>query len=111
MKKLCFNNNWLFTCENELEGFANNGTPCLAANDEVELSIHGGLIIGVGNGDPSSLDYEQKLPIEKSFRITAFACEEGAFTIPDKPPATFAERDTIGYYLPKRTRDMRTITE
>ena len=65
----------------ELEGFDKDGIPCLTADDELELSIDGGKIVGVGNGDPASFDYEQKLPYEKSFRITGFDFEGSVYTI------------------------------
>lgn len=68
----------------ELEGFDRDGNPCLTAYDELELDVEGCRIVGVGNGDPSNLDYEQKLPEERSFLITALACEDGVYTIPDK---------------------------
>lgn len=63
-----------------------NGNLCVNSTDVLELSLKEGTIIGVCNGDPACLDYEQK-PFEEDVRyIRNFAIADGMMSIPHKAP-------------------------
>lgn len=68
----------------QLEAVDENGVFCPNADNLMELALSDGKIIGVGNGDPSSLDYEQLLPTEEIKLLRSFNTEFGAITFPEK---------------------------
>ncbi len=68
----------------QLEGVDKDGNLCINAMNEVEINISGGKIVGVGNGDPASFDYEQKPCKEDARYIRVFDTEKGLYTVPDK---------------------------
>ncbi len=68
----------------QLEGVDKNGNLCINAMNEVEIKISDGKIIGVGNGDPASFDYEQKPDKEEARFIRVFDTEKGIYTVPEK---------------------------
>ncbi|MBE6583748.1 MAG: glycoside hydrolase family 2 protein [Ruminococcaceae bacterium] len=61
-------------CDNEddvgiiqLEATDVDGNVCFTASEYVEIQAEGGKVVGVGNGDPSNMDYEQK-PTEYEYK-------------------------------------------
>jgi len=68
----------------EIDAYDTDGVFCPTASDEVEITVADGEIVGVGNGDPASMDYEQKPREEKIKYLKYFRCEEGAYSIPMK---------------------------
>ncbi|MBQ8345087.1 MAG: DUF4982 domain-containing protein, partial [Clostridia bacterium] len=70
----------------QLEAYDKNGNFCPLAAEEVALTIENGQIVGVGNGDPACLDYEQK-PVEEEVReLRTFQYEKGLYSVPPKKP-------------------------
>ena len=84
----------------ELVGVDGEGRFNPAAAEKLALSIEGGRIVGVGNGDPASYDREQILPFEESFAITAFECDGKTIPVPDKQGNVKAKR--LDWLLPKQ---------
>ena len=68
----------------EMEALDENGVFCPLSDKEISLSVKGGAIVGVGNGDPASLDDEQMKPGEKAVFLRTFTCENALFTVPHK---------------------------
>ncbi len=68
----------------EIEAIDENGVFCPLSDKELSLSVQNGTIVGVGNGDPSSLDDEQFAYGEKSVFLRTFTCENALFTVPHK---------------------------
>lgn len=68
----------------ELSAYDTDGVFCPTASDAVELCLENGQIVGVGNGDPSSMDYEQKPPEEAVRYIKTFNDGEMVYWIPMK---------------------------
>jgi beta-galactosidase len=54
-----------------------NGLYVPTANDEITFSIKGGKILGVGNGDPTSLEKDQFLDVISLVQITNFQEQKG----------------------------------
>lgn len=76
----------------EIQAYDADGVFCPMASNEVEIGVENGCIVGVGNGDPASMDYEQK-PKEESVKfLKYFNGEEGAVSIPMKRENTLPER-------------------
>lgn len=70
----------------QLEAYDEAGLFCPLAGEDVSLHIENGEIIGVGNGDPACLDYEQK-PLEEEARyLRTFSYEKGLYSVPPKTP-------------------------
>lgn len=76
----------------QLDAYDANGVFCPLAADMVEISIKNGQFVGVGNGDPACLDYEQK-PVEEEaryLRTFGYTKEAGSrelvYTVPPKTP-------------------------
>ena len=80
----------------QLEAYDKNGIFNPIATDNIEIKIKGGEFIGVGNGDPACLDYEQK-PVDDEFiRIRTFAFENGMYSVPMKTPnSTWSRKDWL----------------
>ncbi|MBR3929826.1 MAG: DUF4982 domain-containing protein [Clostridia bacterium] len=68
----------------EITAHDENGVFCPLSDKEVALSVQNGAIVGVGNGDPASLDDEQVFPAEKAVFIRTFICENALYTVPHK---------------------------
>jgi beta-galactosidase len=68
----------------QFEAYDKNGVLCRLAADMLDITVENGEFVGVGNGDPASLDYEQKLPSEEAVYIRNFNCENGLYSIPHK---------------------------
>ena len=70
----------------ELQGIDKDGNPCQNAMQRVEFSVENGQIIGVGNGDPDDMDYEQKPKRidEKSLRV--FGTDGYLYSLKTKEP-------------------------
>ena len=76
----------------ELNAYDENGVFCPLASDEVEIGIENGRIVGVGNGDPSSMDAEQNQPREKAIFLRSFNGEQGVYHVPEKAANTLRKR-------------------
>lgn len=70
----------------ELSAVDSYGHFCGTAANLVTLSIQNGRIVGVGNGDPSCYDYEQKPREEETYALRLFECENGIYAVPPKQP-------------------------
>ena len=96
----------------QLEAYDKNGIFCPLAADLVTFTTDHGSIIGVGNGDPSCLDYEQKPTEEEALYIRRFNYERGLYSVPLKTPNLPRSRyDFIRHEdaMPPFTDDFRTI--
>ncbi|MBP3333498.1 MAG: DUF4982 domain-containing protein [Clostridia bacterium] len=70
----------------EINAFDKNGIFCPLADEELELSVENGKIVGVGNGDPAYMDYERK-PIEEEVKyIMTFKDQDVALPLAMKKP-------------------------
>ena len=76
----------------ELQAYDENGIYCPLASDEIEIGIENGRLIGVGNGDPSSIEPEQYPPQEESIYLKSFSSDQGMFTVPSKAPNELYKR-------------------
>ena len=68
----------------ELAAFDGEGVFCPLDSTDVTFMLTSGEAVGVGNGDPASLDYEQKPKREDIMLIRHFEDENGMFAVPDK---------------------------
>ncbi len=76
----------------EIDAYDKNGVFCPLAGEEVELAIENGEVIGVGNGDPSSTDYEKK-PIEEEVKyIKSFNDQNVTLPVAMKKPNYLVNR-------------------
>ncbi len=86
----------------ELCGYDSDGIFCPLASEKTELTIDGGKFVGVGNGDPACLDYEQKPPREDALYIRLFNYEKGCYSVPMKERNSHRRRfDYMIYEEPK----------
>ena len=77
----------------ELDAYDVNGVFCPVAENEIEIEIKNGYVVGVGNGDPSSMDYERK-PLEEEVKfLKHFNDGVGVFSIPMKKQNALPERE------------------
>jgi beta-galactosidase len=82
----------------QIEAYDAQGRFCPLASEELELRAENGQIIGVGNGDPSSLDPEQMMPEEQAVFLRSFSHNGEAWFVPEKAPNTKRKRyDWIEY--------------
>ena len=85
----------------QFEAYDKNGVLCRMASDKLEISIENGSFVGVGNGDPACLDYEQKPCEEEALYIRNFAYEKGMYSVPQKVENTCRKRyDWLEYEAP-----------
>lgn len=68
----------------ELNAYDSDGNLVQLADGTVDISVENGEIVGVGNGDPSNMEYERKPYEEKILPITSFETKEGIYYIPEK---------------------------
>lgn len=72
-----------------------NGLHVPTANDEIAFSIKGGKILGVGNGDPTSLEKDQFLETVELVKITDFKEQKGTSgSLPQQLP-NYADNEWI----------------
>jgi hypothetical protein len=76
----------------EINAYETNGVFCPMASDEIEICVENGSIVGVGNGDPSSFEYEQKTPEEDAKFIKCFNIGNSVFWIPTKKENALPKR-------------------
>jgi hypothetical protein len=70
----------------EVCGYDSKGRFCPIADEQVEVTIKNGEIVGVGNGDPASMDYEQKPTREEAVYITSFDLDGKPYIVGEKQP-------------------------
>ena len=87
----------------ELIGVDCDGRFVPSASEKIALAVTGGRIVGVGNGDPASLDREQLLPCEDSFNITALECDGRIIPLPEKEGNVLGKR--YDWLLPKKKEE------
>ena len=68
----------------EIAGYDKDGVFNPVASDNVEISVKGAKIVGVGNGDPAYYGYEQKKPVEKAVYINQFNNQNEIYFMPLK---------------------------
>ena len=76
----------------EITAYDACGRLCPTASDEALVDVENGYIVGVGNGDPSSADYERKPPEEKVRLIRAFDDGGCMYSVPPKRANTRKSR-------------------
>lgn len=76
----------------EINAYDENGIFCPMASEEIEVSVENGSIVGVGNGDPSSMDYERKPPAVREAFLKTFNEGDPVFTIPMKKENVLPKR-------------------
>jgi beta-galactosidase len=82
----------------EINAYDENGIYNPTASENVELEIKGGEIVGVGNGDPADLSYEQQENREECEIIRTFNYEHGLYMVDKKVPNKLMTRY---YYFDK----------
>ena len=70
----------------QIEAVDENGVFCPTAENLTEVCLDGGVIAGVGNGNPACFDPEKLLPGEEAIVLRTFQTEDGLYTIPPKAP-------------------------
>ena len=70
----------------EINAFDENGNYNPTASENVQLEINGGEIVGVCNGDPADLSYEQQESSEQCEIIRSFNYEHGLYMVDKKVP-------------------------
>ena len=68
----------------QIDAYDENGVFCPLAAEELLLDIENGSIVGVGNGDPASMDAEQLAREEEYLFVRSFNSDNGIFTVPQK---------------------------
>ncbi len=68
----------------QLEAYDEDGVFCPLAYEKLEISIENGALVGVGNGDPSDLEYDQKPKEYEEKLIRTFGYEKGLYSLPNK---------------------------
>ncbi|MBS7253522.1 beta-galactosidase GalA [Flavobacterium branchiicola] len=71
----------------------NNGLHVPTANDEIAFSIKGGKILGVGNGDPTSLENDQFIDALSLVNITDLKEQKGTIATLPQQLSNYAEND------------------
>ena len=77
----------------ELKAIDSDGNFCPLASDEVEIDAENGVIVGVGNGDPSCYDYERKPREEEAVFITELTDADTTVIVPQKKENEFVFPD------------------
>ncbi len=67
-----------------LSAYDENGVFCPTAMEMLEVTVENGVIAGVGNGDPASLDMEQLLPQEEAVFLRTFRMGDELYAVPPK---------------------------
>ncbi|MBO5270207.1 MAG: DUF4982 domain-containing protein [Clostridia bacterium] len=99
----------------ELSAVDAHGIPALAACDLATLAIENGTVVGVGNGDPASFDYEVQPKEETALFLRTFAYEHGIYSVPPKQEnarvqtAWRTATHKVGFLQPKE--DLNPILE
>ncbi len=68
----------------QLEAYDSRGVFCPTADCTAEISVENGELVGVGNGDPASEDYEQKPLCEEALAIRSFDRDGELYSVPRK---------------------------
>lgn len=76
----------------ELSAYDEKGVFCPLAAEELRVSIENGRIVGVGNGDPAGMDYEQKPPVVQEVFLESFREGDGVYQIPEKKKNALSKR-------------------
>lgn len=85
-------------CIIELAAYDENGVLCPLDDTKISFALSGdGKIVGVGNGDSASFDYEQKPIIEETLSIRYFTDDLGMFCVPKKNENTTIRRYDMLY--------------
>lgn len=86
----------------EINAYDADGVFCPMASNEVLIGVEDGTIVGVGNGDPSSMDYERKPVAEEVRFIKSFKSGDTVFWVPLKKENVLLERADWLEYEPKQ---------
>jgi hypothetical protein len=96
----------------EITAHDENGVFCPLASNEIAITVENGEIVGVGNGDPSSYDYERKNKAEKNEIIPTFNDGNEVYSIPTKRSNALVPR-TDGFRFETKTEgyedDLRIV--
>lgn len=76
----------------QLDARDENGNPCPLADEELEVTVQGGKLVGLGNGDPASREPEQPERREISRRVRSFSSTKGLYIVPEKAQNTLPKR-------------------
>ena len=76
----------------EFTAIDENGTFCPLASDLLEISVTGGKIVGVGNGDPSDIGRERAAVYDETVDIRSFEYEYGCYFVPEKAKNALGSR-------------------
>ena len=69
-----------------------DGLFCPTAMEQAEVTVEGGVIAGVGNGDPACLDPEQLRPQEEALFLRTFHNGKMLYTVPPREPNRMRRR-------------------
>ena len=86
----------------EISAVDENGILCADDHRRVALHMTAGDIVGVGNGNPTDAEYEQKPEEYRHFHIRSFETEYGIYTVPPK-------QENVYIYSPFHCEDRQTF--
>ena len=81
----------------EITALDENGNNVYDASERISLTVDGGKIIGVGNGDPADMEYEALCDVEEYTLLSAFDFDGGVYTPPEKTGNVLAGRRDFVY--------------
>ena len=83
----------------EITALDKEGRFCPLADDDLEITVDGGELVGVCNGDPRNMRDEQPKALEYTEYVTTFTRDNGAlYPVPERSPNTLKRReDTLVY--------------
>ena len=97
----------------EITAYDEKNVICPLASDRLEITVDGGEIVGVGNGDPSDLSPERAAKYEETVDIRTFEYEQGCYFVPEKAGNSLGARHDYFEYEAKRDDyddDFRLVT-
>ena len=83
----------------EIFAIDRKGTFCPLADGTVEVSVTGGEIVGVCNGDPADMSPEVPTYREESCLVRTFTCDNIVYSVPTKAPNE--RRCRFDYLVPR----------
>jgi hypothetical protein len=86
----------------EVSAMDENGILCANDHRRIRLCMTAGDIIGVGNGNPTDGEYEQKPMEYRYFHLRSFETEYGIYTVPPK-------QENVYIYSPFHAEDRQTF--
>ena len=85
----------------QLNGVDKDGNLCQNSMNKVEFTVENGTIVGVGNGDPADMDYEQKPKMYEEVSLRVFGLDGLRHYVSPKEPNKTKKTRLDYYFEPK----------